>query len=162
MKLKILIFTVFLVFTTGLAQAQTNRGPRERNDPQRQERMEKIKNAKIAYLTDKLQLTTEEAQKFWPLYNAYEADRRQAHVRPRIMKEANLEVMSESQLREAINEMHSNRQNELNVEKQYVDKFLKVISVKQLATLYRSEREFTKVLLKKLDNQRSPGQMNNR
>ena len=162
MKLKILIFTVFLVFTTVLAQAQAQRGSRNRNDPQRQERMEKIKNAKIAYLTDKLQLTTEQAQKFWPLYNTYEADRRQAHMRPRIMKEANLEVMSDTQLRDAINEMHTVRQNELNVEKQYVDKFLKVISVKQLATLYRSEREFTRVLLKKLDNQRSPERMNNR
>ncbi|MDQ4141679.1 MAG: hypothetical protein M3142_14310, partial [Bacteroidota bacterium] len=57
------------------------------------------------------------------------------------------------QLREAINEMHAVRQNELNVEKKYTDKFLKVISVRQLATLYQSEREFTRVLLKKLDNQ---------
>ncbi|RDC64173.1 hypothetical protein [Adhaeribacter pallidiroseus] len=157
MKFKNLIFTILLFFTTVLAQAQSNRGPGEHNDEQRQERMDKIKNAKIAYLTDKLQLSTEQAQKFWPVYNTYEADRRQAHVRPRIMKEANLEAMSESQLREAINEMHTVRQNELNVEKQYVDKFLKVISVKQLATLYRSEREFTRVLLKKLDDQRPIG-----
>ncbi len=162
MKFKNLIYTVLLVFTTVLAQAQTRRGPGEHNDQQRQARMEKIKNAKIAYLTDKLQLTTEQAQKFWPLYNSYDTDRRNARVRPRIMKEANLETMSDTQLREAINEMHAVRQNELNVEKQYVDKFLKVISIKQLATLYRSEREFTRVLLKKLDDRRAPGPVPNR
>jgi hypothetical protein len=157
MKFKNFIFLVFLIFTTVLAQAQTKHGPGEHTDQQRMERMEKIKNAKIAYLTDKLQLSTEQAQKFWPLYNTYEAERRQARVKPRLMKEANMEAMSETQLRDAITEMHAVRQNELNVEKQYVDKFLKVISVKQLAILYRSEREFTRVLLKKLDNQRPIG-----
>ncbi|QNF33594.1 hypothetical protein HUW51_13005 [Adhaeribacter swui] len=157
MKFKNFAFLMFLIFTSALTQAQPSRGFKEQTDQQRQERMEKIKNAKIAYLTDKLQLTTEQAQKFWPVYNAYEAERRQARVKPRLMKEANLETMSDTQLREAITEMHNVRQNELNVEKQYVDKFLKVISVKQLATLYRSEREFTRVLLKKLDNHRPMG-----
>jgi hypothetical protein len=154
MKFKFFGFLMFLIFTSALTQAQPSRGFKDQNDQQRQERMAKIKNAKIAYLTDKLELSTEQAQKFWPIYNAYETERHQARVKPRLMKEANLEAMSETQLRDAITEMHTVRQNELNVEKQYVDKFLKVISVKQLATLYRSEREFTRVLLKKLDNQR--------
>ena len=34
---------------------------------------EKIKAQKIAFITDKLELTSEEAQQFWPIYNEFEA-----------------------------------------------------------------------------------------
>lgn len=140
-------------FISTATYAQENN--KEQKNQTRKERMEKIENAKIAFLTEKLQLNTGQAQKFWPLYNEYQANRKQARSRPWIMKDANLEAKTDQQVREGITEMHNIRQNELNVEKKYVNKFLKVISVKQLATLYRSEREFTHVLLKKLDGQRS-------
>ena len=45
-------------------------------DKSAQERRERVESAKIAFLTDKMSLTTEQAQKFWPLYNEYEAKRR--------------------------------------------------------------------------------------
>lgn len=148
--------TLFLIIVSGFisttAVAQDNKSRQTRK-----ERMEKIESAKIAFLTEKLHLTTDQSQKFWPLYNEYNADRRKGRTRAWILKESNLETLTDQQVREGINEMHTNRQNELNMEKQYVDKFLKVISVKQLATLYRSEREFTHVLLKKLDNHRPAG-----
>ncbi len=156
MKYKNLILAFISLITSFLAHAQVGQRSNELNQQRREERMEKVKSAKIAYLTDKLQLTSEQAQKFWPLYNEYEAERRSAHTRTRLTRGANLNDLTDQQLREAINEMHAVRQNELNVEKKYVDKFLKVISVRQLATLYQSERDFTRVLLKKLDNQR-PG-----
>ena len=148
----IVLFLSVLLSTKAYAQNNSN----EPKDNVRKERMEKIENAKIAFLTEKLQLNTEQSQKFWPIYNQYQRDRRKARSRAWIMKESNLEAKTDQQIREGINEMHTIRQNELNVEKQYVDKFLKVISVKQLATLYRSEKEFTHVLLKKLDDHR-PG-----
>ncbi len=154
MEIKNIFFAVMLVLGSTLTQAQPSNLSSNKTGQTRQERMGKIKSAKIAFITDKLQLSPEQAQKFWPLYNEYEAERRKARTRPKLTKETNLAALSDQQLRESINEMHAVRQNELNVEKQYVDKFLKVISVRQLATLYRSEREFTRVLLKKLDNQR--------
>src|SRR6187455_2970115 len=49
-------------------------------------RLEEIKAQKVAYLTQKMSLTTEEAQKFWPIYNEYDKgleairkERREAH-----------------------------------------------------------------------------------
>ena len=38
---------------------------------------EKIEQLKIAFITKHLKLTTEEAQKFWPVYNQYEAEKKQ-------------------------------------------------------------------------------------
>jgi Skp family chaperone for outer membrane proteins len=40
--------------------------------PRLKEKKEQIKALKIAYITEELQLTSEEASKFWPLFNAYE------------------------------------------------------------------------------------------
>ena len=40
---------------------------------QRDGRMnERIKAQKVAFITEKLSLTAEEAQQFWPIYNAFE------------------------------------------------------------------------------------------
>ncbi|MEP4946352.1 MAG: hypothetical protein ABJU26_02325, partial [Flavobacteriaceae bacterium] len=33
---------------------------------------ERIKTLKVAYITEKISLTSEEAQSFWPVYNDYE------------------------------------------------------------------------------------------
>ena len=41
-------------------------------DPGDETRAEKIQSLKIAFITQKLQLTTDEAEKFWPVYNQYD------------------------------------------------------------------------------------------
>ena len=48
------------------------------------EKREKVKALKVAYITEQLELTTEEAQKFWPLYNAF--DDKQAELRHEKMR----------------------------------------------------------------------------
>ena len=43
--------------------------------PLTEERMKEIKAQKTAYITTKLGLTPEEAQRFWPIYNEYDENR---------------------------------------------------------------------------------------
>jgi hypothetical protein len=117
------------------------------------ERMQKIQNAKIAFITEKLNLTSDQAQRFWPVYNQYDAERLALKEKSHTLRTSNFDAMSEAELRTALNNRFSWRQEELDLDKFYMDKFLKVISVRQLATLYRSEREFMRVLLKKLDTE---------
>ena len=66
------------------------------------ERREKVKALKVAFITEKLELTTEEAQKFWPIYNAF--DEKQAELRHEKMrgildrfKPGNVENLSEKE-----------------------------------------------------------------
>jgi len=69
----LLLFTGLLFGSLSLA-AQPGRGaPDGDNREGRSERMEKFQ---IAYLTQELDFTTEEAQKFWPLFNANEASKK--------------------------------------------------------------------------------------
>ena len=126
----------------------------DRHHPSK-ERIQNIQNAKIAFLTEKLDLTPEQSQRFWPIYNQLETEKEAYRQKWRSLRNENLDAMNDVEIRNALNTRLSWRQGELDLDKQYMDKFLRVISVRQLAILYRSEREFTRVLLKKLDAERS-------
>ncbi|QCR24830.1 hypothetical protein C1N53_01720 [Pontibacter sp. SGAir0037] len=119
-----------------------------------QSNREKIESAKVAFLTDKLALTPDQAQKFWPLYKEYEGKRREI-VYARLNKGKDLENLSDQDLRAMVDNMFDRRQKELNLEQEYAAKFQRVLSAKQMVLLYRGEHEFTKLLLQKLDNRQS-------
>ncbi len=124
-------------------------------DKSAQERRERVESAKIAFLTDKMSLTTEQAQKFWPLYNEYEAKRRALLKSYRSGYRQNVEELSEEEAEARIEGMFTTREKELALEKEYAARYMRVISNKQLIKLYRGERDFTKLLLKRLDHKQA-------
>ena len=133
-----------ITFTGTSAFAQENRPSRER-----------VEAAKVAFLTDKMGLTAEQAQKFWPLYNEYEAKRRELLKAYRSGYRRNVDELTEQEAKARIEGMFVTREKELALEKEYAEKYVRVISNIQLVKLYRSERDFTKLLLKRLDNNRA-------
>jgi hypothetical protein len=71
------------------------------------------------------------------------------------------ESMSDQQIRDNITQSFAMRQQELNLEKEYFDKFQKVISLRQVAQLFMAERDFTKEVIKRVADRRGgppPGQ----
>jgi hypothetical protein len=119
--------------------------------PSDDEKSDRITAAKVAYITSRLNLTTAQSQQFWPIFNEYEAARKKIRKQLRLLRiEAKLTDQSEEELKADIKKFFSLRQEELDLEKLYSEKFLKVISAKQLAEYYRSEKEFTRLLLNKL------------
>jgi len=153
-KLLVLCLLIMCCLPAFNVSAQHRRELTPEQQQARQERMQKIQNAKIAYLTEKLNLEPEQAQKFWPVYNHYEKEKNALRHKSRVFRDENIEAMSEQELREGLNKRLEIKQSEITLEKRYMDNFLKVINSRQLAILYRSEREFTQVLLKKLDTRR--------
>lgn len=123
--------------------------------PDQEDKSDRITAAKVAYITSKLNLTTAQAQQFWPVFNEFEAARKKIRKQMRLLRvEAKLSDPTEEELKADIKKMFALRQEELDLEKQYSDKFLKVISPRQLAEYYRSEKEFTKLLLHKLKDRK--------
>ena len=101
----------------------------------REQRTEKVQALKIAFITQKLELTSDEAQRFWPVYNRYETEIRQ--------------VMMDNKLSgDAID----NEEKVLNVKKRYKAEFIKVVGPTKTNTLFNSEREFRGVLMRQLKN----------
>ena len=98
----------------------------------------RIEALKIAYITNKLNLSTEEAQKFWPIYNKYMDEVRKAHQDARQNKEP--EIQREEKL--------------LNIRKRYNGEFGKAISTDKVNNFFRVEKEFNGVLQKEMMERR--------
>ncbi|MBD2722009.1 hypothetical protein [Hymenobacter armeniacus] len=114
------------------------------------QRLGQLENAKIAFITNRVSLTQEQAQKFWPLYNEFSARRRELNRSGRLLRRDVTEGMTDQQIRDTFNQAFATRQQELNLEKEYFDKFQKVISLRQVAQLFQAERDFTKEVIKRV------------
>ena len=101
----------------------------------REKRTEKIQALKIAFITQKLELTSDEAQRFWPVYNRYETDIKQVMMDNKGGADA---IDSEEKI--------------LSVKKRYKSEFYKVIGQLKTNTLFNAEREFRGVLMRHLKN----------
>lgn len=116
---------------------------------ERVEKKEKIEAMKVAYITKELDLTAEEAQKFWPIYNAREAElqavRKQMH---HPAGEKKLEDMTDAEIEKMIQDQIALKQKELDIEKTYHAKFKEVLSIKKIALLYKAEREFKREVMR--------------
>ena len=114
------------------------------------QRLGQLENAKIAFITTRISLTQDQAQKFWPLYNEFTARRRELNRSGRLLRRDVTESMTDQQLRDNFTQAFNMRQQELNLEKEYFDKFQKVISLRQVAQLFQAERDFTKEVIKRV------------
>lgn len=118
---------------------------------------QKIQAARIAYITDQLALTPEEAEKFWPIYREFSEKRqhllkeyRQAKRNPDPSKSA------EQNDKDLVELSLKLKQQEVDLEKDYSGKLLKVISAQKLRTLPEAERKFRQMILDQI--QRRQGQ----
>ncbi|QHT72207.1 hypothetical protein GXP67_29345 [Rhodocytophaga rosea] len=122
---------------------------------QRNPSQERITSAKIGLITTRLNLNTDQAPQFWAVYNEY-TDKKMAirqNLRKLRIQNTNLNA-TDDEVKDALNQMLVFRQNEVDLEKEYMTKFLKTISPKQLAELYKTEQDFTKLLLERLEDRR--------
>ena len=95
-------------------------------------------------------MTQEQAQKFWPLYNEFSARRRELNRSGRLLRRDVTDGMTDQQIRENFNQAFTMRRQELNLEKDYFDKFQKVIALRQVVQLFQAERDFTKEVIKRV------------
>ncbi|NCT92802.1 MAG: hypothetical protein GXC72_00125 [Chitinophagaceae bacterium] len=93
-----------------------------------------VQTLKIAYITKQLSLTTEEAQKFWPVYFNYFDEIKQARVNQKT------DVLA---FEEAV----------LNIRKKYRDEFKKILGSNERAgKVLTADREFNNMVKKELQN----------
>lgn len=120
----------------------------------RQGRLSQLENAKIAYITEKIALTQDQAQRFWPVYNEFTAKRRDVNRRMRQLRTDNPDGLSDQQIRDNLSQALALRQQEVSLEKEYFEKFQKVLNIRQVGKLFVAERQFTKEVLRRVAAQR--------
>ena len=117
------------------------------------EKREKIKALKVAYITEQLDLSTDEAQKFWPIYNANEEKQfelRHKKMRSIINKFENggLEKLSDKEATSLIDQIETIEDELHNSKKTYIRELKTVISAKKIIKLKKAEDEFNRKLMK--------------
>jgi len=115
-------------------------------------RKEKIETFKISYLTKQLDLTREEAQRFWPVYNEYqdEMDKMREANKEKFGKDKRLEDLTDEEVEKLVDARIIMQQQELDIRKKYHAELKSVLPIKKVARLYRAEVEFKKILLNHL------------
>jgi hypothetical protein len=130
--------------------------PEPRPGPSEADR-DKVEALKIGFLTRKLDLTSEEAKTFWPVYNKFQEEleslRKQRRSEMQSLRE-NKKDLSDSEAEKLVDNEITFRQKELDVIKKYHAQFKQILPVKKVLMLYRSEEEFKRELLERLRNRK--------
>ncbi|MGS2726954.1 sensor of ECF-type sigma factor [Psychroserpens sp. BH13MA-6] len=114
---------------------------------------ERIQAQKIAFITERLSLTPEEAQKFWPIYNAFEEKTEKIRTEDlRSIKKTMYQnpELSEADANKLLNQLMTAENDMHNAKLQLVQDLKDVISSEKILRLKASEEAFNRKLLEKL------------
>lgn len=139
--MKALAKIIFLCLLVTSAVAQ---GDDDLHQAQDTKVRDKIEAARIAYITDQLQLTPDEAEKFWPIYREFAQRRRE--IRQELRDAARNSDPGKTD-QEVVDQQFNTKQKELDLEKDYSGRLLKVISAQKLRSLPQAERKFRQMIL---------------
>jgi Spy/CpxP family protein refolding chaperone len=140
-----LLITLFITSLTSFAQD----GPlRERF----KQKKEQVKSLKVAFITNELNLTPDEAAKFWPLYNAFED--KQQEIRKQKMKafmdrkdDNSIDKLSEKEAATMLSQMESTEEELYQLKKKFIANLKGVLPATKILKLKKAEEEFSKKLL---------------
>ncbi|HEY4155775.1 MAG TPA: hypothetical protein VGM24_10120 [Puia sp.] len=126
---KFILYTFFVLAGYGLQAQNGNR----------------LEALKIAYITKKMDLSPEEAQRFWPIYNQYAAE----------LKQARQEALRNNQTEIDLDE------TQLRIRKKYNSQFSQVISPQKVNIFFKSEKEFGVYVQKEMERRELRAQKRN-
>lgn len=115
------------------------------------EAMKKIEAARIALITERLELTPEQAEKFWPVYREYGL--KQKEIRNEFdLKRRNFDPnkASEEENKKMLEMATQVKERQLKLDREYSERMLKVVNTRQLNNLRRAENDFKEMLLKRI------------
>ncbi|MEO9209601.1 MAG: hypothetical protein ABI208_00805 [Ginsengibacter sp.] len=118
-----LLLLLFFLGTATMSYGQNNPG-------------ERIQALKIAFITQRLQLTPAEAEKFWPVYREYDNE-----IKILMVNQKGHDVLeTEEKL--------------LNIRKRYKPNFEKILGTDRMNNVFNAEQDFRRVLIKRLKNKK--------
>lgn len=139
MKMKNLLFVTLMFLFPTIVLAQK---------PQ----MEDIESLKIAYFTQKLDLSPEEAKVFWPIYNDMQSEQMALRKEQRqkmisFRKTTEIDNLTDAQVQSLITSEFDFKQRDLNLDKKYYAKLKSSLPIKVVGKFYRAQEGFKRELL---------------
>ena len=121
----------------------------ESNHPQRRQR---LKAQRVAFITERIDLTPNEAEEFWPMFNQFENEKNV--IQKKYKNKKRLVNMTDEELEKHLLNNFTKDQELLDLKKSYFSKFKDIISIRKIAMLAVAEREFRKSIVNKLNGNR--------
>ena len=144
LPLKILLI-LFLFLNTISAQRESN---------------DRVHSLKIAFITEKLNLSATEAQSFWPVYNAHRKQMRSVKSKKRnlltSLDDTRLETITDKDAKETIKEINELDIKELKLKNQFLEKLYPILPTFKILELIKVETEFNRKLIKQLKHRKKP------
>ncbi|WP_338730996.1 sensor of ECF-type sigma factor [Mangrovimonas cancribranchiae] len=123
---------------------------------QNKSKKEKIDALEIAYITEHLDFTKQEAQKFWPIYNAFEDKEDKLRYKMRDKKHnTNLNSLSEQDAKKLITDYNSLEEQMHNLRKNYTQDLLQILPAKKVLLLKKTEEDFRRKMFEEFKKRRS-------
>lgn len=146
---KTIAILAFLMFASPcLTMAQPGLGPSE-----------KVKQWKIAYLTERLNLTVEEAKSFWPLFDKYEEELDALKNKYNIthkLKPKELALLTDIEVEKRLQQLMDYKQAMVTLQKRYIEEFKKIISNRKVLVLLEAQEDFKKEMMRKVKGGNPP------
>lgn len=121
---------------------------------------DRFKAFKIAFLSDKLDLTEVEAEKFWPVYNAFDKKMHTYRLKgdfklnKKLREIGGIDALSEKEAKDIIVKININEQNIFKAKQAFQQKLITILPFKKIIQLKMAEQEFKRKLLRKLREKR--------
>lgn len=114
---------------------------------------EYVTSQKIAFFTEKIGLTPEEAEKFWPVYNAY-WKKKNAIIEERQNKMSHYskkqENLSPEEMEELADSYIHQEVQKAQLLKEYHEKFKNILPIHKVMKIYKADYQFKEYLLEKI------------
>lgn len=143
MKKKLLFIAVFLVCILSSVAQNKNR--------------DRIKMLKISFISNAIDLTPNEAEKFWPIYNQHDTKIKQLKSqleRGNFNNSEGLDSMSDKKAKELIDNILNKEGEILKLKKELVKELASVISAKKILKLQKAEHDFNRRMLQEFGKRR--------
>jgi hypothetical protein len=118
---------------------------------------DRIKTLKVAFITERVGLTSQEAQQFWPIYNEHEdamENIRRKEVQARLSAAQGL---SDSESAALLDNFIALETEKHNADQLFISKVREVISPKKVLLLLKAEDDFKKRLLQQYRRKQGGG-----
>ena len=139
---KLALFILILLSVLNNLTAQQNR-----------DKHENFRAYKIAYITQQLDLSPTEAEKFWPLYNEFGKQFYQLKVidtrdmKRKIKENGGIDTLSEREANEYVSILLNSEEELVKLKKKFYDRLKNVLSPNKILMLYDAENGFNRKLL---------------
>ena len=134
---KLLSILIICLLASSFAQAQKREKARER-----------IKAMRVAFITEKLQLTPTESEQFWPVFNEFERERNKLRKEHKAARKG--DDLSDDEAEAQMMANFDTQEQMIALKRKYFKKLKTILPVKKLARLEKAEREFKEVVVKEM------------